>query len=181
MFTEDMEWHSNIAIVGMTNIYFKDVHYFNGSNLRGPGGKILRKKCSCKWTENVCVCLCVFELSNRVIKRLLSHVTKYVVLMQRHIRLFMVLLLVCDFVVRRRKLQIHFSERPNFLSSLIVCSTLFSVQLWFFPLSFTQKESTKRMYGECEMKWHAEPSFILQVSSLKTCLWTNIFGNQTTW
>lgn len=43
MFTEDMEWHSNIAIVGMTNIYFKDVHYFNGSNLR-PGGKILRKK-----------------------------------------------------------------------------------------------------------------------------------------
>lgn len=84
MFTEDMEWHSNITIVGMTNIYFEDVHYFNGFEPSGgSGGKNLRKKCSCKWTENVCVC--VFELSNTVIKRLLSHITKYVVLMQRHI------------------------------------------------------------------------------------------------
>lgn len=167
MFTEDMEWHSNIAIVGMTNIYFKDVHYFNGSNLRGPGGKILRKKCSCKWTENVCVC--VFELSNRVIKRLLSHVTKYVVLMQRHIRLFMVLLLVCDFVVRRRKLQIHFSERPNFLSSLIVCSTLFFCPVMIFPIVVHSKGEHKtnvwRVWNEvaCRTVFHSSSLFIENV------------------
>lgn len=117
----------------------------------------------------MCVCVCVFELSNRVIKRLLSHVTKYVVLMQRHIRLFMVLLLVCDFVVRRRKLQIHFSERPNFLSSLIVCSTLFFCPVMIFPIVVHSKGEHKtnvwRVWNEvaCRTVFHSSSLFIENV------------------
>lgn len=115
------------------------------------------------------MCVCVFELSNRVIKRLLSHVTKYVVLMQRHIRLFMVLLLVCDFVVRRRELQIHFSERPNFLSSLIVCSTLFSVQLWFSHC----RSLKRRAQNECmeSVKWSGMQN---RLSFFKSLHWKRV-------